>query len=672
MRVTKILIPSFLFLLFAVIYVHNLAIGVYAGDVGDFVTASFVGGVPHAPGYPLFTILGFLTSRLPIFPSPAYAVGLVSALAGCVALVFVYAFCLMLTKDKFASLMASLVLGFSFLFWFYSEVAEVFVLNSLFVVLLFFLAAKLSKNPSKKLLYLFSFFLGLSLTNHQTIIFIFPSLFLLIFSPLKKLFSLKTLLFSFLFILLGFSLYLYPYFATLRHPIINWDPVTNISSFLHLILREDYGTFNAGPFGTPTILQRFIILQTYASYTIVQLTIPVMLLALIGAVVLWRKEKLLCLSLLLGLFLIGPVFIFYAGFPPIGNYFDGVLERFLLASHVIIIFFFAVGLSAFLHVLFKVSPKKISKILFSLVFLIIPVMLYIYNFPKTNLSHFYLTQQFAQDILEPLPKNTMLFTSGDTATFNVWYVRYGLNLRKDVSLVNLGGLAVDKSYQPYVDRYLTLHPRTKSSDLTAAVLLFIKSQRPVFSLEPLQPSKKDKFTWIPVGLSYELLGNNASLPSHADFLAVTHKAWTNLHIPAAADLHKNAYGDVSAADVPSSYVTAMLSTGDFLLAKYKDTLHAKEWFDKALALDPTQENVHAELGIWYIASGKQCLSAETEFKKAISLNPLVIPAYILLYESYLDCSHNSVLAKQVALQFQEVFHQHFSEALKSYFATKKQ
>ncbi len=670
-RLKELLVPLLLFLLTSAIYIHNLARGIYAGDVGDFATASYVGGIAHAPGYPLFVLLGFLLTRFSFLPSPAFAVGLISAFAGSLCLIFLYFLSFELTKNKFASFLTSIILGFSFLFWFYSEIAEVFVLNAFFIVLLFFLALRLRKYPSAKLLYIFSFFLGLSLTNHQTIIFIFPSLLLLIFTSLKKLFSVKRMLFALFFVLLGFSVYLYPFIATLRHPIINWDPVTNLSSFLHLLLRQDYGTFNAGPFGTPSWLQRFVILKTYGFSTLIQLTVPVITLSVFGVFALWKKNRLACIAFLLAFFISGPVFIFYAGFPPIGNYYDGVLERFLLASQVIIFFFFPVGFTTFIHLLSRASKRPLSVALFYGVFLLLPFQLFFYNFPKTDLSHFYLTEQFAKDILIPLPPHAVLFTTGDTATFNVWYVRYALGIRKDVQLINLGGLSADTAYQRYLHEYLAQHPQKSSTKLSAEILLFIKSQHPVFSFNPVQPPANKKFTWIPEGLPYELLGNNVAVPHESAFISLTQRTWNMLHTPKAQFLHKNVYGSVSAADIPADYVTAMLATGGFFLTKYNDPEEAKMWFDKALAVDPTIANTHAELGIYYIKDNKQCSAAADEFKKSIALDTLQISTYVLLYETYLGCLHDPVDAKRVADNFSNIFQENFSIALNQFFPKPK-
>ncbi len=253
MRIFRFLLPIGLFFFFLILYVHNLSRSVYGGDVGDLLTASFVGGVAHPPGYPLFTLLGYILTRHTIFPTPAFAVGLISAFSGAFGVVLFFLITKKLTGKTLAPFIGALILGFSYLFWFYSEIAEVFALNSFFVLLLIYLYICYNEHPTQKIRNIIFFTFGLALTNHHTIIFLFPSLLILLFR--KKYLSLrniggkiKDVFISIIFFLLGFLPYLYVPFAAARKTVVNWDNVHDIPSFFHLLLRQDYGTFNAGTF----------------------------------------------------------------------------------------------------------------------------------------------------------------------------------------------------------------------------------------------------------------------------------------------------------------------------------------------------------------------------------------------------------------------------------------
>src|ERR1035437_3119488 len=117
--VKKYFMPLLLFLVVFLVYIHNLSRSVYGGDVGDLVTAASVFGVPHPPGYPLFTFFGFLLTRIH-FLTPAFMVGLISVFSSTLAVVIYYILAIKLTKNKFIALVSVLVLAFNYFFWFYS------------------------------------------------------------------------------------------------------------------------------------------------------------------------------------------------------------------------------------------------------------------------------------------------------------------------------------------------------------------------------------------------------------------------------------------------------------------------------------------------------------------------------------------------------------------------
>src|SRR5690349_9590350 len=53
-------------------------------DSGELVTVAWVGGVPHPPGYPLYTLLSILFVHIP-FGDPAWRMNILSALFGALA-----------------------------------------------------------------------------------------------------------------------------------------------------------------------------------------------------------------------------------------------------------------------------------------------------------------------------------------------------------------------------------------------------------------------------------------------------------------------------------------------------------------------------------------------------------------------------------------------------------
>src|SRR3989338_10234837 len=131
-RISAIIFPVFLFVSTLTFYILTLSRSVYFGDSGEFIAVAKTLGIAHPPGYPLYTILAHLFTLLP-FGNLAFKVNLFSAVTSSLTVVVAYFACLKLTKNRLASASASLFLAFSYLFWLYSLVAEVFALNNLFI-----------------------------------------------------------------------------------------------------------------------------------------------------------------------------------------------------------------------------------------------------------------------------------------------------------------------------------------------------------------------------------------------------------------------------------------------------------------------------------------------------------------------------------------------------------
>lgn len=660
--------PFFLFLITFFTYFYNLSSSVYGGDVGDLVTTAYVGGVAHPPGYPLFTLLGFLLTKLSFGQTPAFMVGLISVFSSSIAVVIFYLLILKLTKNILVSLISALVLAFSFLFWFYAEIAEVFALNNLFAILLFYLAVLFRENKSVKTFFLFCFVLGLSLTNHHTIILVFPALVILVFPTFINIIRKKPRIipYGILFSLLGFSVYLYVPIASSKNPVINWDSVKDLQSFFHLLLRRDYGTFKAGIFETPVLGQRIVILKTYLINIALQLTLPVIFLSLLGCIKLYLKDRLLFISLACAFIISGPVFLGYAGFPLYGAFFLGIYERFFVLSSIFVIILFSFGLLFFSDFIGRFFRKKYT-ILFRLVFLIIPFLLFYYNFSKTNLSNIWLGDEIAYDLISSLPENSALFLTGDTILFNAWYVHYARGLRPDVRIINVNGLAGDKYLKKEIKEIVknkpSLKKREKEGELIGEAIRQIQKKRPVFAYPEIQPIEKPKFLWIPYGLTYKLISTSSAIPSEEDFLKQTEALWQEFHTPYFLNRKNLAYGSLSIADIPFVYSNALLATGSFVLKDYKDKEKALEFYKKAILIDPNYSKPYEILGVYYLSAEEKCNLAETNFLKAIELDPYQKMPYYFLYAIYKECLKNYNKAVVVVRDFEKIFMSNFLKDL---------
>ena len=72
------------------VYLETASPNVAFWDCGEFVTTSYVLGVPHPPGAPLYTILGRVFTLLPIAREIAFRVNLISVLAASFSVLLIY------------------------------------------------------------------------------------------------------------------------------------------------------------------------------------------------------------------------------------------------------------------------------------------------------------------------------------------------------------------------------------------------------------------------------------------------------------------------------------------------------------------------------------------------------------------------------------------------------
>ncbi len=164
------------FLLFVAslaLYVRTMAPGLLAGDEGEFQINIYRLGVSHT-GYPLFFLLGKLFTILVPVGTIATRANLYSAFWGALTIAATYIFIQFLTHNRWAAVIAALLLTASRVEWSQAIIPRPYTLNSLFVILipLFFFLWRIGQVDLTVPVFVF----GLSLTNHRTIMWFGPAI----------------------------------------------------------------------------------------------------------------------------------------------------------------------------------------------------------------------------------------------------------------------------------------------------------------------------------------------------------------------------------------------------------------------------------------------------------------------------------------------------------------
>jgi tetratricopeptide (TPR) repeat protein len=172
-------------------YVLTMAPDVTLEDSGELATGSFYAGVPHPPGYPVWTLYTWLFTVLVPFRNPAWRVGLGSCVAGSLACGFL---ALIVSRgssmiiegiaafkeiNKLAEgaicvvsgFVAGLLMGFNGYMWSQSVIVEVYTLSVLSLMGVLGCLLRWMYAPGQKLyLYIALFLFGICLTNHMSLL----------------------------------------------------------------------------------------------------------------------------------------------------------------------------------------------------------------------------------------------------------------------------------------------------------------------------------------------------------------------------------------------------------------------------------------------------------------------------------------------------------------------
>ncbi len=130
------------------LYVQTLApsVATLFDDSLEFPLVSYRLGIAHPTGYPLYTLLGKLFTVLP-WHNVAWRVNLLSAVAGALAIAFVYLVARQLAARRLPALLGAVALAVSPVFWSQAVIAEVYTLAAAFIPLLLWLALRWARRP---------------------------------------------------------------------------------------------------------------------------------------------------------------------------------------------------------------------------------------------------------------------------------------------------------------------------------------------------------------------------------------------------------------------------------------------------------------------------------------------------------------------------------------------
>lgn len=494
------------------VYVYTLAPTVTGEDSGEFIGAAFTLGVPHPPGYPVWTMLAHLFTWIPL-ENPAWRVNLFSAVCGAATVSLLVLIGITLTRRRTPAVLAALLFAFSRVFWEQALIAEVYTLNTLFLAAILLIALRGVRAGNPGACSALALLAGVSTGVHNTMLLLLP--FWAIFTwlhlpaPLRRdaAFHAKN---GGLF-LLGLVVWLYLPLASRLDPAVDWGDPETLARWWDVVRREQFA-FMVEQY--PRSLGRFAAqLSTMGRFWVKDYLTIGAFLGAAGAVALWRRDRFLAAFLTLMALSTVVAITWMQNFEQNREWL-WVMRVFMLPAE----FITAIGIACALA---WGGGRRIRSFLTGLAMAGILGALLIHS-AQSKRAYFY-AEDYGRAVLAGLPENAIFVAGPDHQAFPTLYLQAVEGERPDVTLLRKYGYldlhavpelagAIQDAWLPYpklryepeilgwllnhTSRPLVLARETAIADASVRfhpLGLFVQALRP--GEEPAQAPGPDDIAW---------------------------------------------------------------------------------------------------------------------------------------------------------------------------------
>ena len=644
------------FLVGLIVYSWTLAPTVTLTDSGELIVAAYGLGVAHPPGFPLWVMLAHLASLVPI-GSVAVRINFSSAVfaaLACAMLTLVVAE-LLVTASGFAAprrrnkagrkssiiesseargllrfasaVSAGLLMAFSRTLWSYATITEVYALNALLVLLVFFLVVRWRRRiiemrmdssagvaTPDAWIYVAAFVFGLSMgVHHVTVALTLPAIAVVVYRTAGlKFFASRRLLYAAL-ISIGALILVYSYlpWAASRSPAMNWgNPRSLQEIWWHITGRQYRVFFSFSPAAMGTQFAEFcrMLLREFGFAWL-----PVALfLAVAGLASAYKRDRTAFWFLLL----IVIADLAYALSYEIAEDKDAYYLPAFISIAI------AAGLG--IYWLLQRIASKSSAIWKSYVAAAAAIVLtsataFGANWPFNNRRHYFIANDYVENLFSTIAPNGLVLTQDWQVASPMFYVQEIEQRRGDVKLLDINLLRrswyfdylkhahpdlMERSREK-IDPYVTILKQwerdpaafSRSQDLTQRISMAF--------LEMIQAMVRNEIKIAPVYITNDVLTadslnsyltrwipqNYQLVPQGLVFNLTTDQSFhestdPHLRIRGLADgTVRFAKDDVANLKILPAYTRMLTNRGKYL-ASFNQHERAIQAFKEALALDP--------------------------------------------------------------------------------------
>lgn len=454
------------FLVF-LIYLLTIAPSVIQIDSGELAAVQLTLGIAHPTGYPLFTILGYLFSLIPLPFTKIFQMNLLAAIytASAVGIFVTVVKTILDNLDSFnlkaasipkkakridkkkkeiktevqttnqlseakkyiACIFSGLVLAFSKTFWFQSTSVEVYSLHLLLICLIIFILIKayLQNEEGQKFLgnywFILAAVLALGFSNHMTTLLILPAIAFLFFNKfginknsIKKIFLMIAF---FLPILL--LIYSYLPIRASQQPELNWGNPIDVERILRHISGKQYQVwlFSSMESAKKQLGYFFSMLTSEFNVTIVPIVIGVF-----AAYFLSKKIFIFW------------IIVFASTVLYSINYDIVDIDSYFLLAYISLSFFAAIGLLKIYSWLKFNNHKEIPAIILALVFILVTAF---FNFKEVDQSKTEIFEDYTKSLISSMDKKSLVLSyQWDFFISASYYFQHVENFRRDVIVID--------------------------------------------------------------------------------------------------------------------------------------------------------------------------------------------------------------------------------------------
>lgn len=536
------------------VYLRTLAPTVAVIDSGELAAVACTLGVAHPTGYPLFTLLGWVFSRLPIAPEEIVRLNIMSAFLCALGVYSFFHLCRFVlgfaaqrvrpgkgraeeTSSGLilaASAAGSMLLAFSETFWSTALSVEVYSLHVLFlsVVSLSFFKACLAQREDPQSSsgiwwMIFAFTLGLSFTNHMTTILLAPGFLYLYFATQGGgITSWKRIGMMGVPFLAGLSVYVYLPIRAAQNPTLNWGYTATLERFLWHVSGKQYRVWIFS--STEAAGRQF---NYFLNSLPAEVAFIGLFLGLIGVFALWKAHRKLALT---------TIILFVSCVLYSINYDIHDIDSYFLLAYVCIALWSACGFFAIASWLIRTGKMAARYVpALAVAVALVPV---VYNYHRVDESSNYLVEDYTMNMFASLDKNAVIFSfQWDYWLSASYYYQLVKEMRPDIAVVDKELLRRSWYLKELEHRYpwliensrrevdafleelykfehdIPYNPAVIQGRFVGMIASFIKTSmvdRPVFVTAEIEQEFTQGLVRIPQGLAFRVTSDPNLEPAH--------------------------------------------------------------------------------------------------------------------------------------------------------------